>query len=82
MARPEPLFGKKTKKYFKFLKDFIFCCVLYRYSGNTEYLKGENKMSQIFKWFAEASANWDHTSQNDAGAVLGFLGAIVEALGA
>ena len=43
MARPEPLSGKKTKKYFKFLKDFVFYCVLYRYSGNTEYLKGENK---------------------------------------
>ena len=39
-------------------------------------------MSKIFKWFAEASANWDHTSQNDAGAVLGFIGAIFEALGA
>ena len=35
MARPEPLTGKK---YFKFLKDFVFYCVLYKYSGNTEYL--------------------------------------------
>ena len=38
MDRPEPLSGKKTKKYFKFLKDFVFYCVLYKYSGNTEYL--------------------------------------------
>ena len=38
-------------------------------------------MSKIFKWFAEASANWDHTSQNDAGAVLGLIGGILGALG-
>ena len=39
-------------------------------------------MSKIFKWFADASANWDHTSQNDAGAVLGFIASIFEARGA
>ena len=50
--------------------------------GTLNTSKENKNMSQIFKWFADASANWDHSGQNDAGAVLGFLGAIFEALGA
>ena len=50
--------------------------------GTLNTFKEKINMSKIFKWFAEASANWDHSGQNDAGAVLGFIGAIFEALGA
>ena len=50
--------------------------------GTLNTSKENKNMSQIFKWFADASANWDHSGQNDAGAVLGFIGAIFEALGA
>lgn len=39
-------------------------------------------MANIFKWFAKASDNWDHTGHNDAADVLNLIGAIFGALGA
>lgn len=39
-------------------------------------------MSKIFKWFASASNNWDHTGNNDAADVLNLIGSIFESLGA
>ena len=75
-------FGKIIQKSLKFLKDFIFFRVYIDTVETLNTSKEKINMSKIFKWFADASANWDHTSQNDAGAVLGFIASIFEALGA
>ena len=66
----------------KFLKDSRNNCVLYKHSSNAEKkIKGDITMADIFKWFAKASGNWDHSGHNDAGDVLNLIGGIFEALG-
>lgn len=61
---------------------FYLVLRLYGYSDNTGIvIKEIVSMASIFKWFANASNNWDHTGNNDAADVLNLIGGIFGALG-